>query len=93
MKPGSKQYIRMMRHLYWYTVALTAIGIPPLIFSLADWSPIWMEEMFPFFLTPGFLIIGVFHFLSAFAPIEEGPNWSMVYPELSNSGKSKRKKI
>ena len=85
MKLGSKQFIRMMRYFYWYTVAFTALGITLLILSFANWSPLWMKEISPLFLTPGFLIIGVFHFLSAYAPIEEKPDWSRVYPEFMKS--------
>jgi hypothetical protein len=87
MRPGSKKYIRMMRYIYWYNIAFTALCIPPMIFAITESSNPWMESGFRFYLTPSFIIIGIFHLLSAFEPIREIPNWSMIYPELKKGFK------
>jgi hypothetical protein len=82
MRPGSKNYIRMLRYIYWFNVAFTAMCIPALIFEITGYSNLWQEGEFRFYLTLSFMIIGCFHFLSAFEPVKETPNWSMIYPEL-----------
>lgn len=82
MKPGTKAYLIMMRRIYWLTVTATVMGIPPLVIAIINKTAIWNAPIASFFLTPGLLIIGMFHFLSAFEPIVERLRWDRIFPEL-----------
>ena len=84
MKSGSKQYIRMMRRIYWINMALTATGIPPLLINFINEGTLY-PGMGSIFLTPGFIVIGIFHLFSAFEPLREEPDWTIVYPELKEN--------
>ena len=82
MKPGSKAYFIFMRRIYWFSVAATVMGIPPVVIALTNKTAPWDDPNVSAFLTPGLLNIGTVHFLSAFEPIAEKPRWEKVFPEL-----------
>ena len=74
MKPGSKAWKKFMAKLYGIGAAVVIIGA---LFKIQHW---------PF--ASLFLIIGlgteaIIFFFSAFEPIHEEPDWSLVYPELA----------
>jgi hypothetical protein len=85
MKPGSKAYFIIMRRIYWFSVAVTVMGIPPLVISFAEKTAPWDDLNTSAFPTLGLLIIGIVHLLSAFEPIAEKPRWEKVFPELKDS--------
>ena len=74
MKPGSKQWKLFMSKLYGFGAAIVIVGA---MFKIMHW--------------PGagpMLVIGlsteaVIFIFSAFEPIHEDPDWTLVYPELA----------
>jgi hypothetical protein len=90
MKPGSKAYIRMMRKIYWFTVAATVMGIPPLIILITEEARKEIIGPATWFLTPGLIIIGIFQFLAAFEPVRQSPKWDIIFPELRNQNGKKK---
>lgn len=74
MKPGSKAWKKFMAKLYGFGAAIVIVGA---MFKIMHW--------------PGagpMLVIGlsteaVIFFFSAFEPIHEDPDWTLVYPELA----------
>lgn len=82
MKPGSKSYFMFMRRIYWFSIAIIVMDIPPILIALTNGNNPWNDPTVSLFLTPGLIIIGVIHFLSAFEPIAEKPRWDRVFPEL-----------
>lgn len=74
MKPGSKAWKNFMAKLYGIGAAVVIIGA---MFKIQHW---------PFaslFLVLGLSTEAVIFFFSAFEPIHEDPDWSLVYPELA----------
>jgi len=74
MKPGSKAWKKFMAKLYGIGAAVVIIGA---MFKIQHW---------PF--AGALLVIGlsteaVIFFFSAFEPLHEEPDWSLVYPELA----------
>ncbi|MFM7770359.1 MAG: gliding motility protein GldL [Bacteroidota bacterium] len=73
MKPGSKAWKNFMAKLYGIGAAVVIIGA---MFKIQHW---------PFasvLLVVGLSTEAVIFFFSAFEPIHEEPDWSLVYPEL-----------
>ena len=74
MKPGSKAWKNFMAKLYGIGAAVGIIGA---MFKIQHW---------PFaslLLVVGLSTEAVIFFFSAFEPLHEEPDWSLVYPELA----------
>lgn len=74
MKPGSKGWKKFMAKLYGIGAAIVIVGA---LFKIMHW---------PFsgpLLVVGLLTEAVIFFFSAFEPLHEDPDWSLVYPELA----------
>lgn len=82
MKPGSKAWKKFMAKLYGIGAAVVIIGA---MFKIQHW---------PFasvLLVLGLSTEAVIFFFSAFEPIHEEPDWSLVYPELALPEDAKKK--
>lgn len=74
MKPGSKKWKNFMAKLYGIGAAIVIVGA---LFKIMHW---------PFaslFLIIGLSTEAVIFFFSAFEPLHEEVDWSLVYPELA----------
>jgi len=74
MKPGSKAWKKFMSKLYGIGASVVIIGA---MFKIQHW---------PFasvLLVVGLSTEAVIFFFSAFEPLHEEPDWSLVYPELA----------
>lgn len=74
MKPGSKAWKNFMAKIYGIGAAVVIVGA---MFKIQHW---------PFaslLLVAGLTTEAVIFFFSAFEPIHEEPDWSLVYPELA----------
>lgn len=74
MKPGSKAWKAFMAKLYGFGAAIVIIGA---MFKIMHW---------PFagpMLVVGLSTEAVIFIFSAFEPIHEDPDWTLVYPELA----------
>lgn len=74
MKPGSKAWKNFMAKLYGIGAAVVIVGA---MFKIQHW---------PFasaLLVVGLSTEAVIFFFSAFEPLHEEPDWSLVYPELA----------
>ena len=74
MKPGSKGWKQFMAKLYGIGAAVVIIGA---LFKIMHW---------PFaglLLTVGLLTEALIFIFSAFEPLHEDPDWTLVYPELA----------
>ncbi len=85
MKPGSKAWKKFMAKLYGIGAAIVIIGA---MFKIQHWpgaSPM---------LVAGLTVEAIIFFFSAFEPLHEEPDWSLVYPELAlpDTAKSELKK-
>ena len=83
MKPGSKGWKKFMAKLYGIGAAVVIIGA---LFKIQHW---------PFagaFLIAGLGTEAIIFFFSAFEPVHEEIDWSLVYPEL-RSGEPAREAI
>ncbi|MBM3448636.1 MAG: gliding motility protein GldL [Bacteroidetes bacterium] len=74
MKPGSKAWKKFMAKLYGIGAAVVIIGA---MFKIQHWP------FASFLLVVGLSTEAVIFFFSAFEPIHEEPDWSLVYPELA----------
>ncbi|MBL4625723.1 MAG: gliding motility protein GldL, partial [Flavobacteriales bacterium] len=73
-KPGSKKWKGVMAFVYGWGGALVIIGA---MFKIQHWpgaSPV---------LIGGLSVEAVIFILSAFEPLHEDPDWTLVYPELA----------
>jgi gliding motility-associated protein GldL len=80
MKPGSKAWKKFMAKLYGIGAAVVIIGA---MFKIQHW---------PFaslLLVVGLSTEAVIFFFSAFEPLHEEPDWSLVYPELAMPDEAK----
>lgn len=83
MKPGSKSWKKFMAKLYGIGAAVVIIGA---LFKIQHW---------PFagtLLVVGLTTEAVIFFFSAFEPVHEELDWSLVYPEL-RSGEPARESL
>jgi gliding motility-associated protein GldL len=74
MKPGSKAWKNFMAKLYGIGAAVVIVGA---MFKIQHW---------PFasaLLVVGLSTEAIIFFFSAFEPLHEEPDWSLVYPELA----------
>jgi gliding motility-associated protein GldL len=78
MKPGSKNWKKFMAKLYGWGAAVVILGA---LFKIQHWKV--AGEM----LTVGLSTEAIIFFFSAFEPLHEEPDWSLVYPELSTGEK------
>lgn len=74
MKPGSKAWKNFMAKLYGIGAAVVIIGA---MFKIQHWPGASA------FLVLGLSTEAVIFFFSAFEPLHEDPDWSLVYPELA----------
>ena len=74
MKPGSKGWKKFMAKLYGIGASIVIIGA---LFKIMHWPGSGV------LLTVGLLTEAVIFFFSAFEPLHEDPDWSLVYPELA----------
>jgi gliding motility-associated protein GldL len=82
MRPGSKAWKKFMAKLYGIGAAVVIIGA---MFKIQHWPGA------SFFLVVGLTTEAVIFFFSAFEPIHEEPDWSLVYPELALPEEAKKK--
>jgi len=81
MKPGSKAWKKFMAKLYGIGAAIVIIGA---MFKIQHW---------PFasaLLVVGLTTEAIIFFFSAFEPLHEEPDWSLVYPELALPDEAKK---
>jgi len=74
MKPGSKQWKLFMAKLYGFGAAVVIVGA---LFKIMHWpgaSPM---------LIIGLSVEALIFIFSAFEPLHEDPDWTLVYPELA----------
>jgi len=81
MKPGSKAWKKFMAKLYGIGAAVVIIGA---MFKIQHWPGA------SFLLVIGLTTEAVIFFFSAFEPIHEEPDWSLVYPELALPEEAKK---
>ncbi|MFN3917025.1 MAG: gliding motility protein GldL [Flavobacteriales bacterium] len=74
MKPGSKQWKLFMSKLYGFGAAIVIIGA---MFKIMHWPGAGPM------LVVGLTTEAVIFIFSAFEPIHEDPDWTLVYPELA----------
>jgi gliding motility-associated protein GldL len=74
MKPGSKAWKKFMAKLYGIGAAIVIVGA---MFKIQHWPGAGAM------LVAGLTIEAIIFFFSAFEPIHEEPDWSLVYPELA----------
>lgn len=73
MKPGSKGWKKFMAKLYGWGAAIVILGA---LFKIQHWPGAGLM------LTVGLSTEAVIFFFSAFEPIHEEIDWTLVYPEL-----------
>ncbi len=73
MKPGSKGWKKFMAKLYGWGAAIVILGA---LFKIQHWPGAGLM------LTIGLTTEAVIFFFSAFEPIHEEVDWTLVYPEL-----------
>lgn len=73
-KPGSKSWKKFMASVYGWGGAVVIVGA---MFKIQHWPGA------SFMLISGLGIEAVIFILSAFDPLHEDPDWSLVYPELA----------
>jgi len=78
MKPGSKKWKKFMAKLYGIGAAVVILGA---LFKIQHWPG--ASEM----LIVGLGTEAIIFFFSAFEPIHEEVDWSLVYPELATGEK------
>lgn len=81
MKPGSKAWKKFMAKLYGIGAAVVIIGA---MFKIQHWPGASA------FLVLGLSTEAVIFFFSAFEPLHEEPDWSLVYPELAMPDEQKK---
>jgi gliding motility-associated protein GldL len=81
MKPGSKAWKKFMAKLYGIGAAVVIIGA---MFKIQHWPGA------SFLLVIGLTTEAIIFFFSAFEPIHEEPDWSLVYPELALPEEAKK---
>lgn len=81
MKPGSKAWKNFMAKLYGIGAAVVIIGA---MFKIQHWPGASA------FLVLGLSTEAVIFFFSAFEPLHEDPDWSLVYPELAMPDEQKK---
>ena len=74
MKPGSKGWKNLMSKMYGIGAAVVILGA---LFKIQHWTG--AGEM----LTVGLVTEAIIFFFSAFEPLHEDYDWSLVYPELA----------
>ena len=74
MRPGSKGWKKFMAKLYGFGASIVIIGA---LFKIQHWPGAGIM------LTVGLGTEAVIFFFSAFEPIHEDIDWSLVYPELA----------
>lgn len=78
MQPGSKKWKRFMAYLYGWGASIVLIGA---LFKIQHWPGAGIM------LTIGLSTEAIIFFFSAFEPLHEEPDWSLVYPELRSGEK------
>jgi gliding motility-associated protein GldL len=81
MRPGSKAWKKFMAKLYGIGAAIVIVGA---MFKIQHWPG--ASAM----LVGGLSIEAIIFFFSAFEPIHEEPDWSLVYPELALPDEAKK---
>jgi gliding motility-associated protein GldL len=74
MRPGSKGWKKFMAKLYGFGAAIVIVGA---LFKIQHWPGAGIM------LTVGLSTEAIIFFFSAFEPIHEDIDWSLVYPELA----------
>ena len=74
MKPGSKAWKKFMAKIYGFGAAIVIVGA---MFKIQHWPGAGAM------LVCGLTIEALIFFFSAFEPIHEDIDWSLVYPELA----------
>ncbi|HEY6159620.1 MAG TPA: gliding motility protein GldL [Bacteroidia bacterium] len=74
MRPGSKGWKKFMAKLYGFGAAIVIVGA---LFKIQHWPGAGIM------LTVGLSTEAIIFFFSAFEPIHEEIDWSLVYPELA----------
>ena len=74
MKPGSKKWKLMMSKIYGFGGAIVIVGA---LFKIMHWPTA------SFWLVAGLGTEAFIFIMSAFEPLHEDPDWTLVYPELA----------
>ena len=74
MRPGSKGWKKFMAKLYGFGASIVIIGA---LFKIQHWQGAGIM------LTVGLTTEAIIFFFSAFEPLHEEIDWSLVYPELA----------
>lgn len=74
MKPGSKRWKQFMAKLYGFGAAVVIVGA---MFKIMHWPGAGIM------LVAGLSTEALIFVFSAFEPIHEDPDWTLVYPELA----------
>jgi gliding motility-associated protein GldL len=82
MRPGSKAWKKFMAKLYGIGAAIVIVGA---MFKIEHWPGASLM------LISGLSIEAIIFFFSAFEPIHEEPDWSLVYPELALPDEAKKR--
>src|ERR1051326_4744181 len=85
MRPGSKGWKKFMAKLYGFGASVVIVGA---LFKIQHWPGAGIM------LTVGLSTEAIIFFFSAFEPIHEEIDWSLVYPELAGlHGEEEHKEI
>lgn len=84
MKPGSKAWNKFMQKIYHWSISIGVLGLTFHYLNLRSEDPSAIIKI----ATSVMIFVGVIFyciiwFLSGFVPIQEEPNWELVYPELA----------
>jgi hypothetical protein len=84
MKPGSKSWHMFMQKLYRWSIALGVLGLTfHYLNNHSEATSPFMRSVAVIMIVIGVCNVSIIWFLSMFEPIQEEPNWELVYPELA----------
>lgn len=84
MKPGSKAWKIFMRKIYHWSISIGVLGLTFHYLNLRSEDPSAIIKITTtIMIFVGVIFYSIIWFLSGFEPIQEEPNWELVYPELA----------
>ena len=84
MKPGSKAWKMFMRKIYQWSISIGVLGLTFHYLNLRSEDPSALIKITTtIMIFVGVIFYCIIWFLSGFEPIQEEPNWELVYPELA----------
>jgi hypothetical protein len=84
MRPGSKGWILFIQKLYCFSEALLLLAIVAkfLLWHMPELKSPLMVSMINVSLMAGVFNLAIIHVFAMFAPVQQRPNWALVYPKL-----------